>query len=172
MSTSATHSGSETATFAAGCFWSVELVYQRAPGVIHTEVGYTGGQVENPTYRQVCNGTTGHAEAVKIDFDPKVTSYGKLLDIFFHKHDPTTKDRQGNDRGTQYRSAIFYHSEEQKQLAEQAKATHQARFKDPIVTEISPAGPWYRAEDYHQQYLEKGGQCAAKGDTTPIRCYG
>lgn len=162
----------QTATLACGCFWSVELIYQREEGVIDTEVGYTGGQVENPSYEAVCSGRTGHAESVKIRYDPTKTSYQRLLDIFFHKHDPTQKDRQGNDRGTQYRSAIFYHNEEQKKVAEETIAKEQTRFKSPIVTQLVKAPVWYPAEAYHQRYLEKGGQCAAKGDTSFIRCYG
>jgi len=162
----------ETATVAAGCFWSVELIFQRAHGVMNTQVGYIGGNVANPSYDQVCSGRTGHAESVQVKFNPSEISYRELLQIFFNKHDPTTKDRQGNDRGTQYRSAIFYHSPEQQQTAQQVKDEEQKKYKQPICTEIVPASTWYPAEDYHQRYLEKGGQCALKGDKTPIRCYG
>jgi len=161
-----------TATFAAGCFWSVELIYQRAPGVLRTAVGYIGGNTVNPTYKQVCSGTTGHAEAVQIQYDPAVVSYVQLLDTFWNKHNPTTPNRQGNDVGTQYRSAIFYHDDEQKRLAEESKAKEQQKYDSPIVTEIVPAPTFYTAEDYHQQYLEKGGQCSAKGSKDRIRCYG
>jgi len=162
----------ETATFAAGCFWSVELVFQREPGVADTEVGYIGGKVANPTYEQVCSGLTGHAEAVRVKFDPEQTTYEKLLQVFFNKHDPTTKDRQGNDRGSQYRSAVFYYNEAQLSIAQSMKEQEQKKHQQPIVTEIVPATHWYPAELYHQRYLEKGGQCAWKGDKTPIRCYG
>jgi len=162
----------ELATFAAGCFWSVELIFQREPGVDDTIVGYTGGQVDHPTYEQVCSGKTGHAESVQITYDPKVVSYDRLLDIFFHKHDPTTKDRQGGDRGTQYRSAIFYHTPQQQAAALKKKDEIQKSYKSPLVTEIVPAVKFWRAEEYHQRYLEKGGQCANKGDKTDIRCYG
>lgn len=129
-------------SLSAGCFWSVELIYQREPGVTRTEVGYTGGHKENPTYKETCTGTTGHAEAVQVDFDPSVVSYGRLLDIFFEKHDPTTKDRQGGDIGSQYRSAIFYHSPEQKSEAEERVAAEQKKLGKPVVTEIAPAGKW------------------------------
>jgi len=164
----------ETATLAAGCFWSVELVYQRLEGVKETAVGYIGGTTTNPSYKEVCSGKTGHAEAVQLQFDPSVVSYAAIMDVFWHKHDATQLNRQGNDVGTQYRSAIFYHSAEQKAIAEQSKAAQQSRLAvgKTIATEISPATVFYRAEDYHQRYLEKGGQCSRKGDKTPIRCYG
>lgn len=142
----------QTATLAAGCFWCVEAVFQRIKGVEHVVSGYIGGTVENPTYEEVCSGTTGHAEAVQITFNPQVVSYEKLLDLFWEMHDPTTLNRQGHDIGTQYRSAIFYHSEEQKKIAEESKKAHAKDFKDPIVTEITPAGVFYPAEDYHQNY--------------------
>jgi len=171
MST-ADQSNLQTATFAAGCFWSVELAFQRAHGVQKTEVGYTGGNVKDPSYEAVCTGRTGHAESVQVLYDPSVISYPDLLQIFFHKHDPTTKDRQGGDRGTQYRSAIFYHTPEQQKQATAAKAEEQKKYTAPIVTEITAASTWYPAEEYHQRYLEKGGQCASKGDKTAIRCYG
>eukprot|EP00834_Sanchytrium_tribonematis_P004246 NODE_198_length_13236_cov_1.328385.p8 type:complete len:173 gc:universal NODE_198_length_13236_cov_1.328385:10702-10184(-) len=163
---------SDKATFAAGCFWSVELVYQREPGVISTKVGYIGGTKENPTYEQVCSGKSGHAEAVSMTFDPKVVSYEKLLKVFWEKHDPTQMNRQGNDIGTQYRSAIFFHSEEQKNVALKSKDEEQKKYKTPIATEITPFKKFYDAEEYHQKYLEKGGQCSLKGDKTKIRCYG
>jgi len=162
----------QTATFAAGCFWSVELVYQREPGVISSKVGYTGGSKVNPTYKEVCTGTTGHAESVQLVYDPSQVSYKKLLQIFWEKHDPTTKDQQGGDVGSQYRSAIFYHTPEQKVEAESSLKEEQKKWAGKIVTEIVPATTFYNAEDYHQKYLEKGGQCAAKGDKTKIRCYG
>ncbi|TFJ82392.1 hypothetical protein NSK_006303 [Nannochloropsis salina CCMP1776] len=164
--------GQEVATFAAGCFWSVELSFQRVPGVASTRVGYTGGSVPHPSYEEVCTGRTGHAEAVEIKFDPSIVTYPELLTILWDRHDPTQKDRQGNDRGTQYRSAIFYHSPEQKLQAEAAIKEEQKRRSMPIVTQLVPATTFYEAETYHQQYLEKGGQCARKGDLTPIRCYG
>ena len=147
----------EVATFAGGCFWGMEEILRKIPGVISTRVGYTGGTTKNPTYKQVCTGTTGHAEAIEISFDPTKTSYDKLLSVFFRMHDPTTLNQQHNDIGTQYRSAIFYHDDAQKQLAEAAKDkfNKSGRFKRPIVTEITKAGPFYEAEDYHQKYLEK-----------------
>jgi peptide-methionine (S)-S-oxide reductase len=126
-------------------------------GVHSTRVGYAGGKTENPSYKQVCTDTTGHAEVVEVTFDPQVISYGKLLDVFWDNHDPTTLNRQGPDWGTQYRSAIFYHSPEQKAEAERSKAAAQARFSKPIVTEIVPAPTFWEAEEYHQQYLEKRG---------------
>ncbi|KAJ2851483.1 hypothetical protein IWW36_001122 [Coemansia brasiliensis] len=160
------------ATFAAGCFWSVELVFQRKEGVLQTQVGYTGGHKDNATYDEVCSGTTGHAEAVRLEYDPQVISYDDLLTIFWNKHNPTQGNRQGNDIGTQYRSAIFYHDNEQKQLAEASKAKIQEGYDKPVTTEIVPAGPFYAAEAYHQKYLEKGGQCALKGCKDDILCYG
>ncbi|KAJ2135614.1 hypothetical protein IW136_004207 [Coemansia sp. RSA 678] len=163
---------SQLATFAAGCFWSVELVFQRKEGVLQTQVGYTGGHDNKPSYEAVCSGTTGHAEAVRLEYDPKTISYDDLLTIFWNKHNPTQGNRQGGDIGTQYRSAIFYHDEEQKNLAEASKTKRQNNYDVPITTEIVPAGPFYAAEQYHQGYLEKGGQCAAKGCSDNIRCYG
>ena len=149
----------EKATFAAGCFWGVEANFRRVNGVIATAVGYTGGHFQDPTYRDVCTGKTGHAEAVDILFDPAVVSYAQLLEVFWKIHDPTTLNRQGPDVGTQYRSAIFYHNEEQRSLAIGSKEAVQisGKFKKPIVTEIMPASTFYRAEEYHQQYFEKGG---------------
>lgn len=147
----------ETAVVAGGCFWGMEEIIRKIPGVLETKVGYTGGTVKNPTYKQVCTGTTGHAEAVQIVFDPGLISYEKVLDFFFRMHDPTTLNQQHNDRGTQYRSAIFYENAEQKQIAERVKERFQGsgRFKKPIVTEITPAQEFYSAEDYHQKYLIK-----------------
>lgn len=147
----------EKATFAAGCFWGVEESFRRVPGVTSMAVGYSGGTFPNPTYRDVCSGNTGHAEAVEIEFDPAVVSYRQLLEIFWNSHDPTTLNRQGPDVGTQYRSAIFYHSPAQQTAAIESKAEveRSSRFGRPIVTEITPAPSFYRAEEYHQQYLEK-----------------
>jgi len=147
--------GREIATIAGGCFWGMEEILRKIPGVLDTTVGYTGGATPNPTYKQVCEGTTGHAEAVEIAFNPSVISYEKLLDYFFRMHDPTTLNRQHYDVGTQYRSAIFYHSEGQKRSAEAVKARfdQSGRFKRPIVTEITAASVFHKAEDYHQDYL-------------------
>ncbi|MGV3774370.1 MAG: peptide-methionine (S)-S-oxide reductase MsrA [Verrucomicrobiales bacterium] len=147
----------ELATFAGGCFWGMEEILRKIPGVIHTTVGYTGGATAHPTYEQVCTGTTGHAEAIEIEFDPAVISYEQLLGYFFRMHDPTTLNRQHNDVGTQYRSAIFYHSPEQKMAAEKAKAeaNSSGKWRNSVVTEISPATVFYSAEDYHQDYLQK-----------------
>lgn len=147
----------ETALLAGGCFWGMEDILREQPGVLDTEVGYTGGTLENPTYQDMKGGTTGHAEAIRIVFDPQKTSYGALLDVFFKMHDPTTKNRQGNDLGSQYRSAIFYTSEAQKAEAERAveRAQKSGRWKRPIVTEITPASTFWPAEGYHQDYLEK-----------------
>ena len=149
----------ERATLAAGCFWGVEANFRKIKGVIATAVGYTGGNLENPTYHDVCTGSTGHAEAVDIFFDPGVISYAQLLEVFWTIHNPTTSNRQGLDVGTQYRSAIFYHNDEQKSIAIASKerAQKSGKFKQPIVTDIVPASTFYRAEDYHQQYFEKGG---------------
>ena len=147
----------ETATLAGGCFWGVEELIRVMPGVLATEVGYTGGTTENPVYEQVKTGRTGHAEAIEIQFDPQVLSYANLLEFFFKLHDPTTRNRQGNDIGTQYRSAIFYHSETQKQTAEaiKLKVENSGAWKKPVVTEIVPAARFYSAENYHQDYLQK-----------------
>lgn len=144
----------ETAVFASGCFWCTEAVFEHVPGVKKVTSGYTGGHVVNPTYKQVCEGDTGHAEATRIEFDPAVVSYSHLLEIFFESHDPTTLNRQGADEGTQYRSAIFYASDAQKAAAEAARKAAQAHFDDPIVTEITPLGKFYEAEDYHQDYFK------------------
>ena len=149
----------ETATFAAGCFWGVESAFRQVTGVVDTQVGYTGGKTEKPTYKEVCTDTTGHAEAIEIAFDPDKVSYRTLVELFFKMHDPTQVNRQGPDVGTQYRSAIFYHSPEQKVAAEAAKAAVEksGKYKKPIVTQILPAGTFYRAEEYHQRYFEKNG---------------
>ena len=149
----------EKATFAAGCFWGVQSAFDQVTGVVKTTVGYTGGKTNKPTYKQVCTNTTGHAEAIEIEFDPSVISYSRLLDIFWEMHDPTTPDRQGPDRGSQYRSAVFYHSPEQMRLAEEAKKKlgQSGRFRDPVVTEIVPAKEFYPAEEYHQKYNQKHG---------------
>jgi peptide-methionine (S)-S-oxide reductase len=147
------------ATFAAGCFWGVEATFRQLPGVLSTRVGYTGGHSSNPTYKQVCTDTTGHAEAVEIDYDPAKLSYDKLLEVFWENHDPTQLNRQGPDWGKQYRSAIFFHTPEQEASAkasrERLEKSH--RFSKPIVTQIVPAETFFEAEDYHQQYLEKKG---------------
>src|SRR6056297_1310148 len=147
----------EKATFAAGCFWGVEEAYRTLEGVVETTVGYMGGKTENPTYEQVCSDTTGHAEVVQVEYDPARISYPQLLERFWRQHNPTTLNRQGVDIGTQYRSAIFYHSDEQRRLAGESRAAVEAsgRFADPIVTEIVPAMPFWPAEDYHQQYIHK-----------------
>jgi len=149
--------GQETAILAGGCFWGMEEIIREIPGVISTEVGYIGGSTDAPTYRQVCSGTTGHAEAVEIVFDPAVLPYDRLLDFFFRMHDPTTPNRQHNDIGTQYRSAIFTTSPAQQQAAKQkiAELDKAQRFRRPIVTQVVEAGPFYAAEDYHQDYLVK-----------------
>ena len=147
----------QKATFGAGCFWGVEAAFRQTAGVRSTQVGYAGGKVENPSYKEVCTDTTGHAEVVEVTFDPEVVSYHDLLEVFWMNHDPTTLNRQGPDWGTQYRSAIFYHSPEQKAEAERSKEAAQTNFKKPIVTEITPAPPFWPAEEYHQQYLEKRG---------------
>ena len=149
----------EKATFGAGCFWGVEAAFRQIPGVQSTAVGYEGGTLLNPTYRDVCTDTTGHAEVVEVTFDPAQVSYETLLNVFWDNHNPTTLNYQGPDHGTQYRSAIFTHSPEQAAVAEASKSTQDksGRFKRPIVTEIVPAQTFYVAEDYHQQYLEKRG---------------
>jgi len=150
----------EKATFAAGCFWGVEAAFRQIAGVLDAQVGYTGGTLSNPTYRDVCNGSTGHAEAVEVTFDPERVTYEDLLDAFWTTHDPTTLNRQGPDVGTQYRSAIYFHTPEQEAAARASKAKAQARFRRPIVTEITPADRFYRAEEYHQRYFEKHGMTA------------
>ncbi len=145
------------ATFAAGCFWQVEAEFRQTAGVLATEVGYSGGVTEDPSYRDVCTDRTGHAEVVRVEFDPEKISYGELLDVFWGLHDPTTLNRQGPDVGSQYRSAIFVHDAEQKDVAEASKARAQERFRRQVVTEITPATDFYPAEEYHQRYLEKRG---------------
>ncbi len=149
----------EIATFAAGCFWGVEETFLRTPGVIKTEVGYSGGSAKDPTYEMVCTGTTGHAEAVQVTFDPEKVSYEALLKIFFENHDPTTRNRQGPDIGDQYRSVIFYHTPAQQTAAQKftADLERSGKFKRPIVTQIVASSNFYPAEDYHQQYLRKRG---------------
>ena len=150
---------SDKATFAAGCFWGVEDTFRQIPGVLDVIVGYTGGSVKDPGYQLVCTGSTGHAEAVEVTFDPSKVSYEDLLKVFFENHNPTTLNSQGPDVGDQYRSAIFFHSEEQKNKAEIAidALTKSGKWKRPIVTQIAEAGPFYKAEEYHQQYLRKNG---------------
>src|SRR6476661_7269767 len=154
---------SETATLGGGCFWCLEAVYQELKGVQHVESGYTGGHVPNPTYGQVCEGTTGHAEVVRITFDPAVVSYREILEIFFTIHDPTTPNRQGNDVGTQYRSVIFTTTPEQDATARKVMAEMAAVWDAPIVTQVLPAETWHKAEDYHQNYFAQHplqGYCA------------
>jgi peptide-methionine (S)-S-oxide reductase len=156
-SPSAMTSQREKATFGAGCFWGVEHIYRGIPGVIEAYSGYAGGTTERPTYRDICTGTTGHAEVVEVTYDPSKVTYARLAEVFFKMHDPTTLNRQGPDVGTQYRSVIFYHSEAQRQEAERAKAAAQPRFKSPIVTTIEPAPVFWMAEAYHQRYIERTG---------------
>jgi peptide-methionine (S)-S-oxide reductase len=154
----------ELATFAAGCFWGVEEAFRHLPGVIHATVGYAGGRTKNPTYEEVCTGTTGHAESVQVEYDPAKISYEELLKVFWESHDPTTLNRQGPDIGEQYRSLIFYHTPEQKKLAEKSKAELEksGTYRKPIVTEVVPAREFFRAEEYHQQYLEKTGRTTCR----------
>eukprot|EP00803_Ostreobium_quekettii_P007708 evm.model.scf_293.4 EVM.evm.TU.scf_293.4 scf_293:61793-64221(+) len=179
--------GLEIATFAGGCFWGLELAFQRAIGVTKTMAGYTQGTVPNPSYEEVCTGRTGHTEAVQVYFDPTETTYKALLDVFYAHTDPTQLNQQGNDRGTQYRSGLYYHGDQQKaealaslaeaQAALDAGMARIARGGNKVVVEVLPASDYYVAEGYHQQYLAKGGrfnrpQSAEKGNTDPIRCYG
>lgn len=178
--------GQEIATFAGGCFWGVELAFQRVPGVTETSVGYTQGKDTGPTYEAVCSGSTGHTEAVQVYYDPKECKYENLLGAFFANVDPTTKNRQGMDMGSQYRSGIYYHNVVQKEAAEKAIAEVNKKLQDnlfrrvlgtKVVSELLPASDYYIAESYHQHYLEKGGrfgqpQNATKGATDKIRCYG
>lgn len=147
----------EKATFGAGCFWGVEHIYRQIPGVIEAYSGYAGGATERPTYRDICTGTTGHAEVVEVTFDPSKVTYARLAEVFFKMHDPTTLNRQGPDVGTQYRSVIFYHNESQRLEAERAKAAAQPRFRSPIVTTVEPAPVFWMAEAYHQRYIERTG---------------
>ena len=155
-------------------FWGVELAFARIPGVLKTSVGYCGGRVENPTYEQVCSGSSGHTEAVHLAFDNNIVHLNELLDVFWEIHDPTTLNRQGNDIGTQYRSGIYYKSDAQLDIITRSIAKEQPRWNDPIVTEVKEeaSNKYWVAEEYHQGYLARGGQCALKGDKTPIRCYG
>jgi len=149
----------EIATFGAGCFWGVEAAFQQVSGVIDTAVGYSGGETPNPIYKDVCTDQTGHAEVVQVTFDPAKVSYEQLLDVFWKAHDPTQVNRQGPDFGTQYRTAIFTHSPEQESMAKKSRAALEAsgKLKRPVATEIAPAGTFYRAEEYHQKYLQKRG---------------
>lgn len=152
------------ATFGAGCFWGVEASFRQLPGVTNAVSGYSGGTTANPTYEDVCTGATGHAEVVQVTFDPALITYEQLLGAFWKMHDPTTRNRQGPDVGTQYRSAIFYHDDEQRRAAEASKQAQDSSklYRGPIVTEITEAGPFYEAEEYHQRYLEKRGQVSCK----------
>jgi peptide-methionine (S)-S-oxide reductase len=148
----------ERATFAAGCFWGVEAAFRKIPGVTATRVGYTGGHADDPSYYDVCSDTTGHAEAVEVEFDPAQVSYEELLDLFWRSHDPSQGNRQGPDVGSQYRSAVYYHSPEQQEAALASKARVQAQLPIRVTTEVEPATTFYEAEDYHQQYFEKQGR--------------
>ncbi|MEP6767233.1 MAG: peptide-methionine (S)-S-oxide reductase MsrA [Acidobacteriota bacterium] len=152
------------ATFAAGCFWGVEAAFRQLPGVLSTAVGYSGGQTEEPTYKDVCGGRTGHAEVVEVEYDPERVSYDQLLNVFWENHDPTTLNRQGPDVGEQYRSAVFFHDAAQEHAARASKESvgKSGRYRRPVVTEITPASRFWRAEDYHQQYLEKRGLASCK----------
>lgn len=149
----------QTATFGAGCFWCVEAIFQRLEGVLSVKSGYSGGNVKNPSYKEVCNGTTGHAEVIQLTYDKSKISFDELLEVFWKTHDPTTMNRQGNDVGTQYRSAVFYHNEEQKQIAEgyKKKLNEAKAYPNPIITEIVPFTNYYPAEDYHQNYFNQNG---------------
>lgn len=149
----------QTATFGNGCFWCTEALFQALEGVYNVRSGYMGGKVKNPTYKEVCSGLTGHAEVIQLEYDPAVITYPELLEVFWKTHDPTTLNRQGADEGTQYRSAVFYHNEEQRNLAEEYKQKLgvSGAFDDPIVTEITPAAVFYQAEDYHQNYYRLNG---------------
>jgi peptide-methionine (S)-S-oxide reductase len=153
---------SERATFGAGCFWGVEVAFRNVPGVLDTAVGYEGGTLANPTYEDVCSKTTGHAEVVQVEFDPDEVSYDELLDVFWDVHDPTQVNRQGPDVGSNYRSVIFFHSPDQQEQALASKARAQARFDRPIATEITQASDFWRAEEYHQQYLVKRGVASCR----------
>jgi len=146
------------ATFGAGCFWGVEAAFRQIEGVTATRVGYAGGTLDNPTYEDVCSHTTGHAEVVEVTYDPDQVSYDELLDVFWHKHDPTQLNRQGWDIGDNYRSVVFFHEDEQREAALRSKAEEQNRHRRPVVTQVEPAQTFYPAEDYHQQYLEKRGR--------------
>jgi len=159
MTSQVSTEGLELATFGNGCFWCTEAIFQNIDGVEKVESGYSGGKVKNPTYEQVCSGLTGHAEVIQLTYDPKKVTYDELLEIFWGTHDPTTLNRQGNDVGTQYRSVVFYHDAQQQQLAEtyKQKLDKSEAFENPIVTEITPAGKFYKAEDYHQNYYNLNG---------------
>jgi peptide-methionine (S)-S-oxide reductase len=152
-------SGTETITLAGGCFWCLEAVYEQMKGVTRVQSGYMGGSVAHPTYQQVCEGRTGHAEVVQVEFDPSIVTIRDILEVFFAIHEPTTRDRQGNDVGTQYRSAIFYHSDEQRRVSEEVihELTEEKAFGDPIVTEVRAAGVFWPAEDYHNEYFSRNG---------------
>ncbi|BDA41206.1 probable peptide methionine sulfoxide reductase at C-terminar half [Coccomyxa sp. Obi] len=167
----------QKATFGAGCFWGPELMFQRIPGVVATEVGYSQGHVENPTYEDVCSGDTGHTEAVQVTYDPSLVSYEELLGAFWKQIDPTQVNGQGGDRGTQYRTGIYTHTEEQLHIAEASKSDMAKQLQAPIATEVEAVRSYWTAEEYHQEYLAKGGrfgraQDPSKGCTDPIRCYG
>lgn len=146
----------EKATFGAGCFWGIEAAFRKMEGVLEATSGYSGGRVKDPSYGDVCSGATGHAEVVEVEYDPEKVSYEELLETFWDEHDPTQVNRQGPDVGTQYRSVIFFHSPEQEAAARSSMQKAQARYKKPIATEITPVSEFYRAEDYHQRYFEKG----------------
>ncbi len=154
-----TSNQTQKATFGAGCFWGVEVAFRNTKGVTQTAVGYLGGTMENPTYRDVCTGRTGHAEVVEVEYDPQQVSYEELLKVFWDNHDPTQLNRQGPDIGTQYRSAIFYYTPQQQQVAQTSKEQleREGSFRRPVATQVVPASEFYRAEEYHQQYLEKRG---------------
>jgi peptide-methionine (S)-S-oxide reductase len=154
-SSTAAETKTETLVLGGGCFWCTEGAYQLVPGVKAVVSGYTGGRTKNPTYKEICTGTTGHAEVIRIEYDPAEVTLERLLQLFWVVHDPTTLNRQGNDEGTQYRSVIYYVDDGQRAAAERAKETAQAKFSDPIVTEIAPLGVFYEAEDYHQDYFRK-----------------
>ncbi len=147
----------ERATFGAGCFWGIEADFRKLPGVVSTQVGFTGGEVAEPTYKDVCRGDTGHAEVVEVEYDPEQVGYDQLLEVFWASHDPTQLNRQGPDVGTQYRSAIFFHNEEQEATAKESISSKEGRFSRPVATEVVPVGDFYRAEEYHQQYFDKMG---------------
>ncbi|KAL1523799.1 hypothetical protein AB1Y20_018722 [Prymnesium parvum] len=164
--------GAALATLAGGCFWGTELHFMRMPGVIATCVGYTQGALEHPTYSEVCTGTTGHTEACQVVYDPSVCSFESLCEKLFETIDPTVRNRVGNDQGTQYRHGIYPHTEEQMAIARDFIARKQEHYSNPIVTEVKAASIFWPAEEYHQQYLKKGGQSARKGDRTKVRCYG
>jgi peptide-methionine (S)-S-oxide reductase len=164
--TSSMANTTDKAIFGAGCFWGVEAAFRQIDGVTATRVGYSGGSTDHPSYKEVCSGRTGHAEVVEVSYDPSKVSYEQLLEVFWKEHDPTQLNRQGPDFGAQYRTAIFYLSDEQQRAAEASKEAQQAHWKRPIVTEITPASTFWEAEDYHQQYLEKRGLATCRIPTT------